>query len=72
MTPKPIYNRLKNLIQKVWHTEVELVSNESGNTSFRGFYGKYTIEITVNGHSESKEIFLSKNKENTFNISIDI
>ena len=72
MTPKPIYNRLKNLIQKVWHTEAELVSNESGNASFRGFYGKYTIEITGNGHSESKEIFLSKNKENTFNISIDI
>ena len=56
----------KELIQKVWHTELETVTNENGTVDFRGFYGKY--EITVNGKTYSAN--LCKADNNPFTIVI--
>ncbi len=47
MTPKPAYYVIKNLFEKVWHTEETLVSDKDGKVTFKGFYGEY--DITVNG-----------------------
>lgn len=69
-TPKPAYYRIKNLIEEKWHTEKEAVTNESGNTTFRGFYGKYDLEIESDGKIITREINLSKNDENIFEIII--
>lgn len=69
-TPKPSYYRIKNLIEKKWHTEEEILTNESGNATFRGFYGKYDVEIEVDGKIITKEINLSRNSENAFEIMI--
>ena len=68
LTPKPAYYRIKDLIEKKWHTEEEIVTNELGNALFRGFYGKYDVEIEVDGKIITKEINLSKNSENVFEI----
>ena len=59
LSPKPAYFKIKELIQKHWHTETEVVSNENGEFSFRGFYGKYDLEFTVDEKSVTKEFNLS-------------
>ena len=63
LSPKPAYFKIKELIQKRWHTETEVVSDENGGFSFRGFYGKYDLEFTVDGKSVTKEFTLSSKNE---------
>lgn len=70
LSPKPAYLRIKDLIQKSWHTEVEAVTNECGNVDFKGFYGDYKLETELNGKVVKKEITLSKKSDNTFVIEI--
>lgn len=50
--------------------EETIVTNESGNAIFRGFYGKYDVEIEIDGKIITKEVDLSKNGENVFEIMI--
>ena len=66
LTPKPAYFTIKNLFEKVWHTEEILLSDTTGNSHFRGFYGDY--EITVNG--KSYPAVLRQNGENHIVIEI--
>lgn len=64
MTPKPAYYAIKNLFEKTWHTEAEITSDADGEATFKGFYGKYDVEIEVNGKTITKEInFLKKSKK---------
>ena len=70
LSPKPAYLKIKELIQERWHTDAELVTDENGSAEFRGFYGKYTVEILINGQSVLNEITLSKNAENKFEIML--
>ena len=62
LSPKPAYFKLKELIQKRWHTEAELVTDENGIVEFRGFYGTYELEIE--GKEESVFFDLSSKFEN--------
>ena len=68
MSPKPAYLKLKELLQKKWHTEAEAVTDADGCTSFRGFYGTYNVEI--DGKTVT-EIDLSKKGNNEFIISLE-
>lgn len=70
MSPKPAYFKIKDLIKNVWHTEGEVVADGNGNSSFRGFYGKYEVEVEYNGKKTSREIDLSKNSDNVIGISL--
>ena len=70
LTPKPSYYRIKDLIEKKWHTETEISTDGSGNAIFRGFYGTYDVEIEIGGKSITKEIDFSKKSENVFEIVI--
>ena len=69
MTPKPAYYTIKNLIEKKWHTEETIITDESGTAGFRGFYGLYELELTVDKKVITKEICLRKNGINQFEIS---
>lgn len=69
MTPKPAYYTIKNLIEKKWHTDETVITDESGSAGFRGFYGTYELELTVEGKKIRKEICLHKNGINRFEIS---
>lgn len=69
MTPKPAYYTIKNLIEKKWHTEETIITDESGTAGFRGFYGMYELELTVDKKVITKEIYLRKNGINQFEIS---
>lgn len=70
MTPKPAYYKIKELTQRMWHTEKTAVSDETGRIEFRGFYGKYEVEVTVDGKTVTKEIELSSKKDNRMTVSI--
>ena len=70
MTPKPAYYTIKNLIEKKWHTETEGVTDSSGKTRFKGFYGEYDVHIEANGKTVNQSIKLSSKKNNVFNIEI--
>lgn len=70
MTPKPAYYAIKNLITKTWHTEEEITSDENGEAIFKGFYGKYDIELEVDGKRETREISFFKKSPKSFEIVI--
>lgn len=70
MTPKPAYYKIKELTQKTWHTELETETDGDGKTEFRGFYGQYELEITVDGKKVCKTLDLSAKKENVFTMEI--
>ena len=70
MSPKPAYFKIKELLQKRWHTEIEVTTDENGYADFRGFYGNYNAEITLEQTTDIKEIALSKTSDNVFVITI--
>lgn len=70
LSAKPAYYKIKELIQKTWHTEETLTSNAAGQADFRGFYGEYTVEVTANGKATRHTIDLNKNSDNCFAITI--
>ena len=45
LTPKKSALILKKLFNEIWHTDIELITDENGYVEFRGFYGDYTAEI---------------------------
>jgi hypothetical protein len=68
LSPKPAYFKIKELLQKRWHTEAELVTDKNGSTEFRGFYGDYSAVISSSEEVISTKISLSKTSENSFDI----
>lgn len=66
LSPKPAFYTIKNLFEKVWHTEEEIITNESGKATFRGFYGEY--EITING--KKYNVNLGKNSDKKIIIEV--
>ena len=68
LSPKPAYEMIRDLTCKRWRTNAELATDGDGNAFFRGFYGDYDVEISVGGKTVTKEISLSKNSENVFDI----
>ena len=68
LSPKPAYLAIKNLIQNVWHTEAESVTDENGICSFRGFYGEYELESEVDGKKVKKTVLLSSKGDNKINV----
>ncbi len=70
MTPKPAFYTIKNLFENKWHTEIDTATNQYGEFKFKGFYGKYDVEIEKDGKTFTKEIKLSKNSRNIFEIRL--
>ena len=70
MSKKSAYYTLDNLINKKWHTELDLALDNEGCVSFRGFYGDYEIEIITNDKVISKKITLSSKNKNNITITI--
>ena len=68
LSPKPSYLRIKELLQKRWHTEEELVTDGNGVVDFRGFYGDYSISLESCGHDRESSFILSKNAENIISV----
>ena len=70
LTPKPAYFALDNLINKKWHTELNSTLNDEGCVDFRGFYGEYEIEITLDKKTIKKSFTLSSKKATNLTLII--
>lgn len=70
MSKKPAFEALQNLIKRVWHTQLDLTTNNNGEINFRGFFGEYDLEIEVVGKKILKHIKTSKNSTNEIKVSI--
>ena len=70
MTPKPAYIAIKNLLEKEWHTEIAVVTDENGKATFKGFYGEYDAEITVDEKVMDQKIKLSSKGKKVFEIEV--
>ena len=66
LTPKKSALMLKELFGKIWHTDIELVTDEKGYVDFRGFYGDYDAVID----DKIKKFGIHKFEDNHYNLSI--
>ncbi len=70
--PKPVYRRLKKLLDEEWHTTATAETNAKGTAQFRGFFGKYAITVTgKDGKSRSFEAALKKGEENRWTFTVE-
>lgn len=67
---KPAYNVIHDLFSKEWITDANIHTNDNGEITLRGFYGKYEIIIHTDEKEIKKEIELRKNSKNEFLIKI--
>jgi endo-1,4-beta-xylanase len=49
MNPKPAYRALDRLINQEWKTALTLSTDAGGKARFRGFHGKYVIQLASDG-----------------------
>ena len=70
MTPKPAYEKIKDLTQRVWHTDAAITADDCGCAFFRGFYGSYELEIVANGKTVKTSFSLSSGKRNRVNVTV--
>jgi len=60
MSPKPVYEKLKELIHGEWKTTLCGVTGEDGRYSFRGFRGVYRVKIESEGKTVEQHFSLTK------------
>lgn len=66
LSEKPAFTALRKLFHEKWITNTEAATDDSGYTSFRGFYGEYEIEVK----GKTQSIKATKNGPNEFEIII--
>lgn len=70
--PKPVYNVLMKLIKEEWMTKhVKLVSSRKGETTFRGFFGKYQLLVTKpDGSQQTIDVHLREKADNQWTFTL--
>ena len=66
---KPAYDALYDLIHRQWHTTVD-GNAADGSYLFKGFYGDYELEATVDGKAVPVKFTLSTNGQNEMTITL--
>ncbi len=70
MSVKPAYTAIQNLFEKEWRTNISVQTDAEGKAAFRGFYGTYDVEITLNGQTYTKQIHLHRGAQNHIQITL--
>ena len=65
-TPKPAAIMIKKLFQEIWHTDLELITDQNGCIEIYGFYGDYMVEID----NSCFQIGIHKEQSNNFRIVV--
>ena len=60
MRRKKSYQTLERLIKREWNTCVTDKTNENGNMTFSGFYGRYDISVDVDGKTTNHDASFDK------------
>ena len=63
LTPKKSYYVIRDLFQKVWRTNSEVITNDDGLAKVKAFYGNYEIIVTDGEITKSFEISMNKNSD---------
>jgi hypothetical protein len=71
LTPKPVYETLKELIHEEWHTSLQGKTDSSGRFQFSGFYGLYSLTLQVQNISKEVEFHLVNGKQNEFTYNLE-
>jgi endo-1,4-beta-xylanase len=61
--PKPAYRVLDDLINRQWHTRATGKTSAQGTFSFRGFCGKYRVEVNTASGRKTYEINVDRRAE---------
>jgi GH35 family endo-1,4-beta-xylanase len=64
MSPKPVYDRLRQLIKEKWWTRLQLRTDAEGHAPFRGFLGQYDVVVTVDGKQATQRLTVERGKTN--------
>jgi endo-1,4-beta-xylanase len=64
MSPKPVYEQLKQLIHEEWKTQVTATTDANGRFSFRGFFGEYRVTIELPGGKVERQFHVRKGEQN--------
>lgn len=70
LSPKPVYEQLKQLIHKEWKTKASGTTDAEGRFAFRGFFGTYKVVITVDGKPIEKQFHFGKGDTQEIAISM--
>jgi endo-1,4-beta-xylanase len=70
LSPKPVYEELQRLIHQQWHTRLAAVTDAAGRLAFRGFLGKYRLEIQTPAGKIERELELSKDLPQEITITL--
>ena len=57
MTPKPVYERLLDLVKHKWWTRTEDRTDDSGSARFSAFYGRYRVSAELSSNRTASEEF---------------
>jgi hypothetical protein len=68
-TPKPAFHKLKELLEKTWHTEMTLQTDENGRIRFRGFYGDYALQL-AGSTGKTAPFKLSSDEDNCLRVTL--
>ena len=69
LSPKPVYDRLVQLIHNEWRTQSQGATPASGSYAFRGFYGQYQVSVTLNGVTKTVPLHVVKGGDNRVTVS---
>lgn len=67
MNPKPAFHVLDQLINHDWKTNITLKTDANGKVSYRGFHGKYSIQVTAGSKKKTKEFSFDLKSGNALN-----
>jgi len=70
MSPKPVYDRLLQMIKSEWWTRAEGQTDAAGEFHCRGFYGQYTITVRQEGREAHLAARLVKGARNEFQVTL--
>ena len=71
MSPKPVYDRLLDLIKGKWWTRLDLKTDTQGQARFRGFLGQYQVTVTVDGNRTTRPMTVNRDGSNQLVISVN-
>jgi len=70
MTPKPAYERLKDLIKDTWWTRTEVTLQSSGKAHFQGFFGQYKVTVHSDGRKLTGSFWFDKNTKDIIDVRV--
>jgi len=70
MSPKPVYEQLRQLIHDEWKTRVSATTDADGRFSFRGFLGEYRMTVALPNGKVERQFRIRKGEPNDIAVTV--